>query len=80
MSQFASESDENEFSQQPVGQILWGTLVTVIIPCKDSDSFVAKTSLIKVNLNLGISKYKIIEDLPEYLEKRMKEIKYYKKD
>ena len=32
MSQFSSEFTFVEISQQPVGQIPWGTLVTVIIP------------------------------------------------
>ena len=41
--------------------------------CKDADSYVAKTSLNKSLLKLGISKYKILEELPEYLERRLKE-------
>ncbi len=32
MFQVASEFTVDEISQQPVGQIPWGTLVTVIIP------------------------------------------------
>ena len=32
MSQFANEFTKNEISQQPVGQIPWGTLMTVILP------------------------------------------------
>ena len=35
-----------------------------LILCKDSDNFVAKTTLDKTSLKLGISKYKIIEELP----------------
>ena len=45
-----------------------------LLLCKDADNYVAKTSLNKSMLKLGISKYKIIEELPEYLEKRLKEI------
>ena len=45
-----------------------------LLLCKDADNYVAKTSLNKSLLKLGISKYKIIEELPEYLEKRLKEI------
>ena len=41
--------------------------------CKDADTYVAKTSLNKSQLKLGISKYKILEELPEYLEKRLNE-------
>ncbi len=44
-----------------------------LLLCKDADNYVAKTSLNKSTLKLGISKYKIIEELPEYLEKRLKE-------
>lgn len=44
-----------------------------IILCKESDSYVAKTSLNKNQLKLAISKYKFIDDLPEYLENRLKE-------
>ena len=46
-----------------------------LLLCKDSDTYVAKTSLNKNQMKLGISKYKIIEELPEYLEKRLKERK-----
>ena len=42
-----------------------------LLLCKDADSYVAKTSLNKSQMKLGISKYKIIEELPEYLEKRL---------
>jgi predicted nuclease of restriction endonuclease-like (RecB) superfamily len=45
-----------------------------LLLCKDADNYVAKTSLNKSLLKLGVSKYKIIEELPEYLEKRLKEI------
>ena len=41
--------------------------------CKDADTYVAKTSLNKNQLKLGISKYKILEELPDYLEKRLNE-------
>ena len=43
-----------------------------LLLCKDADSFVAKTSLKKNKLPLGISKYKFIEELPEYLERKLK--------
>ena len=45
-----------------------------LLLCKDADNYVVKTSLNKTQMKLGISKYKIIEELPEYLEKRLKEI------
>lgn len=45
-----------------------------ILLCKEADSYVAKTSLNKNQLKVAISKYKILDDLPNYLERRMKEI------
>ena len=45
-----------------------------LLLCKEADSYVAKTSLNKAQLHLGISKYKFIEELPEYLNKKLKEI------
>jgi predicted nuclease of restriction endonuclease-like (RecB) superfamily len=44
-----------------------------LLLCKNADSYVAKTSLNKNMMKLGISKYKFIEELPEYLEKKLKE-------
>ena len=44
-----------------------------LLLCKEADSYVAKTSLNKAQLHLGISKYKFIEELPEYLSKKLKE-------
>ena len=45
-----------------------------IVLCSDSDSIVCKTTLTNTK-NLAVSKYKILEELPEYLEKRLKNIK-----
>ena len=58
------ELEKTEIDNDTVGLLL----------CKEADSFVAKTSLKKNNIPLGISKYKLIEELPEYLERRLKEI------
>ncbi len=44
-----------------------------LLLCKEADSYVAKTSLKKAQLHLGISKYKFIEELPEYLNRKLKE-------
>ena len=44
-----------------------------LLLCKEADSYVVKTSLNKAQLHLGISKYKFIEELPEYLNKKLKE-------
>ena len=46
-----------------------------LLLCKDADKFVAETTLNNIDLKMGISKYKIIDDLPKYLEKRLNEIK-----
>ena len=44
-----------------------------LILCKDADKFVAETTLKNSLMKLGISKYKLIEELPKYLENRLKE-------
>ena len=44
-----------------------------LLLCKDADKFVAETTLENSLLKLGISKYKFIEELPEYLNKKLKE-------
>ena len=43
-----------------------------LLLCKDSDSFTVKTTLDRINAKLGISKYKILEELPAYLNKKLK--------
>jgi predicted nuclease of restriction endonuclease-like (RecB) superfamily len=43
-----------------------------LLLCKEADSYVAKTSLKASELTLGISKYKFIEELPDYLNKNLK--------
>ena len=57
--------EKTELDNETIGLLL----------CKDADSYVAKTSLNKSQMKLGISKYKILEELPEYLERRLNEIK-----
>ena len=44
-----------------------------LLLCKDADKFVAETTLKNSLMKLGISKYKLIEELPLYLEKRLKD-------
>ena len=44
-----------------------------LLLCKDADKFVAETTLKNSMMKLGISKYKILEELPEYLEKKLNE-------
>ena len=45
-----------------------------ILLCKTADSYVVKTTLKTSSAPIGVSKYKMLEDLPEYLLERMKEI------
>ena len=40
-----------------------------LLLCKEADRFVVETTLNKSISKIGISKYKILEELPEYLEK-----------
>ena len=46
-----------------------------LLLCKDTDKFVAETTLENSLLKLGISKYKFIEELPEYLNRKLKSMK-----
>ena len=55
--------EKTEIDNETIGLLL----------CKEADSYVARTSLKKNSIPVGISKYKFIEELPEYLEKRLKE-------
>ena len=55
------ELEKTDIDEPTVGLLL----------CKDADRFVAETTLKNSMMKLGISKYKIIEELPEYLEKRL---------
>ena len=41
---------------------------------KDADKFVAETTLKNSLMKLGISKYKYIEELPEYLERKLNRV------
>ena len=49
-----------------------------ILLCKTADSYTVKTTLEGITTPIGISKYKLLEDLPEYLSERMKEIEQQK--
>ena len=42
-----------------------------LLLCKDADTFVAQTTLKNSSNKIGISKYKFIEELPEYLQKKL---------
>ena len=45
-----------------------------LLLCKTADSYIVKTTLKKSSAPIGVSKYKTLDDLPEYLLERMKEI------
>ena len=45
-----------------------------IVLCPEANGFVCKTTLMSTK-NIAISKYKFINELPEYLERKLKEIK-----
>ena len=42
-----------------------------LLLCKEADKFVAETTLSNSSTYIGISKYKLIEELPNYLAKRL---------
>lgn len=56
--------EKTEFDNDTIGILL----------CKNADKFVIQTSLANIDNPIGISKYKLLEDLPNYLAKRFKEI------
>ena len=56
--------EKTEQDNQTVGLLL----------CKTADSYVVKTSLEGINAPIGVSKYKLLEDLPNYLIEKMKTI------
>ena len=45
-----------------------------LLLCKSADNYVVKTTLKTSSAPIGISKYKALEDLPNYLLERMNEI------
>ena len=46
---------------------------TGLLLCKEKDKFICETSLDSINLKLGVSEYKIINELPNYLIRRLNE-------
>ena len=44
-----------------------------LLLCKEADKFVAETTISNSSTHIGISKYKLIEELPNYLAKRLNE-------
>ena len=79
------EVKNRKFKPQDLGQLLFyvnaidslkktniDSETVGLVLCKDTNSFVAKNTLNKITSMVGISKYKIFEELPEYLEKRLK--------
>ena len=45
-----------------------------LLICKTADNYVVKTTLRGMSAAIGVSKYKTLEDLPDYLLEKMKEI------
>ena len=45
-----------------------------LLLCKEADIFVAQTTLKKPYSKIGVSKYKFIEELPEYLRKKLNKL------
>ncbi len=44
-----------------------------LLLCLDSNEFKVKTTLEGINKKIGVSKYKFIDEIPEYINKRLKE-------
>ena len=77
-----------EFEPSDLGQLLFyvgaiddlerieGDNETIgLLLCKNADNYTAKTTLNKINARLGISKYKFIDEVTEYLENKLSEKK-----
>ena len=77
-----------EFEPSDLGQLLFyvgaiddlerieGDNETIgLLLCKNADNYTAKTTLNRVNAKLGISKYKFIDEVTEYLENKLNEKK-----
>ena len=45
-----------------------------ILLCKNADSYVVKTSISGMKNQIGVSKYKLLEDIPLYLTTKLKEL------
>ena len=59
-----NDLEKTELDNQTIGILL----------CKTADSYAVKTTLDGIAAPLGISKYKLLEDLPNYLLEKMKTI------
>ena len=59
----------NEFEKTGVDNDTIGILL-----CKKADQFAVQTTLKGIINPIGVSKYKLLEELPSYLEKRLQEI------
>lgn len=59
----------NEFEKTGIDNDTIGILL-----CKKADCFAVQTTLKGIVNPIGVSKYKLLEELPSYLEKRLKEI------
>ena len=42
-----------------------------LLLCKDADSYVTQTTIKSSNSLIGVSKYKFLDELPEYLNKKL---------
>ena len=56
--------EKTEIDNQTIGILL----------CKTADDFIVKTTLDRIKAPIGISKYKLLEDLPNYLLEKIKTI------
>lgn len=77
MSQLASIFAENEIMGQVVPQIPWGTIVKIMKKSSSKEEilwYVAKTAFCKVTVKIGVSKYKILEEVPDYLADKLNDI------
>ena len=53
--------EKDEYDNETIGLLL----------CKEADKFVTETTLESSNSLIGVSKYKFLDELPDYLNKRL---------
>ena len=59
-----NDLEKTEYDNDTVGILL----------CKNADSYIVKTSVSGMKNQIGVSKYKLLEDIPLYLTTKLKEL------
>lgn len=76
MSRFANWFTITEIRAQPVPQIPWSSIIEIMNKSSSKEAlwYVAKTTFCKVTVKSGVSKYKFLEEVPDYLADKLNDI------